>query len=157
MFSGRSNLVICLKSQGHIHSQFSHEERRFSIYFLISSPTLVPSHIQDRSIDICISEKTALTSGNISYLTDKFLVPGVTDAQLRRKICCHQGFHTAYSLIGKVDRDSKTGSLYEESLYLIQRPGVSGSRETILIFSCWQAPTVETIQMFIDSTYSVLP
>ena len=42
----------------HFNTQFGNEVRRFSIYFLIASPTLVTADIEDGSVDIGISQHT---------------------------------------------------------------------------------------------------
>ena len=64
MFSGCCYLMVMLHAAYHFNTQFGNEVRRFPIYFLIASPTLVTADIEDGSIDIGISQHTGFPSGD---------------------------------------------------------------------------------------------
>ena len=119
MLCSGCDLIVLLKTLHHLDSEFSHEIRALAIDFLITAPSLVTSHIKDRSIYVGISQKSGLAAGDITYLAHQFTVPRMPDSKLGREICRTICLDTSDALIGKVGRDTKTCFLYEEPLHLI--------------------------------------
>ena len=128
MLACGSHLVIRLHTGSHLHSKFRHQIRGLSIDFFITSPSLVSAHIQNRGIDIGISQQPCLPAGNPADLVHQFLVPSVSYAQLSGEICRAICLDTADSLIGEIHGNPQTGFLYKETLHDIERLRVFRSR-----------------------------
>ena len=149
---------IFLKAFYHLYSEFRHEIWILTVDFLITSPSLVTSHIENGSIYIGIAKKPCLLSGDTAHISDKILVPGASEAELGREIRSHICFHSPDSLVGKINRNTKTGILDKESLDFIQCPCMRACRPDIRTL-CGQRciPSHKRIQMLVYSSYAVLP
>ena len=135
-----SNSTIFLQSLHHLYAKFSHEIRVLTINLLIASPSLISSYVKNRSIDVGISQKSCLLTGDPADITDQFLVPGTSKSQLSREICCHISLDSANTLIGEIHGNSKPCLLHKETLDFIQSPRMLACRPYIWTFSS-QRPT----------------
>ena len=125
MLCSGGNLIVALQTLHHLYAEFGNQIWVLAIYFLVTAPTLVAAHIEDRCINIGITQKHAFPAGDIAHLSDEFAVPGMAKTELSREIGGFIRFYAADSFIGKIDGNSETGFFYEPFLHLIQGLGVS--------------------------------
>ena len=157
MLRSGGNLVILLKSEHHLHAKFSHQIRVLAVDLLITAPALVPPHVENGRIDIGVTEQSSLASRDVSHAADQLAVPGMPQSELGRKIGRPISFDTANAFVGEVRRNAQPGLFDKESLHLIERPGVLGSRPKIRAFINGNAPSTKPIEVFVDRTDPVLP
>ena len=112
--SGNDSFV--LQTKNHLLTQFAYQIRIFSVTFNYTSPARVLCDIQNRSINIGISECFRLICSDFRNFPDLFFVPRGTLPALSGKHGSPVVAQSAYSLIGKIDRNTQSCLFHKPAL-----------------------------------------
>ncbi len=153
VFCRSSNTIVLLQSLDHFDAETRHEIGIFSIDIFQATPALISSHVKCWGIDVCVTQRAGFGAGDAPHLTHEFLVPRVSDTQLRRKTCGNGSGNATQALVSKVDWNTQPGFFDEETLCLVHGPHV-----LLEVFSVDAIrPRPPPIQVLIDVGNAIFP
>ena len=133
VLAGSGHSPIFLKALHHLHAQLCNQVGILSVDLFVAAPALVAPDVEDRSIDIGISQQTGLLPGDAAHLADELAVPGVPQPELGGEIGGLECLDAAYALVGEVHRNAQAGLFYKEALNRVQGLCVGGCRPDVRI------------------------
>ena len=157
MLAGGGHLMVMLEASHHRDTQFGYKVGGFTVNFLVTSPALVASYVEDGGVDVGVAQHARFAPGDESYLANQFAVPGVSQSQLGGEVGGTVTLHATYAFVGKVYGDTETGIFYKETLHLVQCPGMARCGPDIFVVRRRQSPLLEAVQMFVDGADAVFP
>ena len=107
MFKCRAN-SLRLYSINHLYSQRCNKIRIFAITFQSSSPSLVTNNVQNRSINICISQSSGFLSNYLSRFIYKIFIPCTSYSNRSWQRSCLGMIKTMNTFIAEINRNTKS-------------------------------------------------
>ena len=149
---GSSNDTFILQTENHLFSQFAHQIRIFAITFHHTSPARILCYIQNRRINIGISQCFCLICSDFRNFPDQFFVPRGTLPALSGKHGSPVVAQSAYSFIGKVHRNTQSCLFHKPALN-----GVAVLYTVGIRIGDFRTEFAQSVRLLINITDTVLP
>ena len=145
--------MLALQSQYRLLAQFAHQIGIFAIALHHSAPAWVLREVEDRTIDIGVSQRMGLFGCDASYLCYQFPIPRGALSALCRERSSLVVAESADTLIGKVHRDAQACLLHKPALNFMAILDALGPRKRQFVVHA----ILHAIALFIDVSDAVFP
>ena len=118
---GRRRHSFALQAEDLLDAELANQIRRFAITFDRPSPTRIPNGIQNRRVDIGVSQRPSLFAGDHADTASQFSVKRCTDPELAGKVTGVLVADSANPFVGKINRDSQPSFFDKPTLDIVEQ------------------------------------